>query len=90
MAEREYQPEGVQAEGVGEPAERRRAGGESVEGLADGAAASGAPDAGENVPREARSEEGIPPSPQGDGAGEEEARQGNRHKGNPAVGDVGA
>ena len=62
---------------------------ESVEGQRGGAA-SGAPAAGENVPREAQSEEGIPPSSQGDGSGDDVARHGNRHKGNPAVGDIGA
>ena len=56
----------------------------------EGAEVSGRPEAGENVPREARSEEGIPATSQGDGSGDDRARDGNRHKGNPAVGDVGA
>lgn len=71
---------GQQVDGVGEPpvdGERR-------------AEVSGAPDAGENVSREAFSEEGIPPTSQGDGDGDDAAREGNRHKGNPAVGDIGA
>jgi hypothetical protein len=68
-----------QDEGVGLPVEGR---GES--------AVNAAPDAGENVPREARSEEGIPATSQGDGSGDDRAREGNRHQGNPAVGDIGA
>lgn len=78
MSEREHQPDGV-----GEPVRDRRGGEVSGE-------VSGEPDAGENVPREAQSEEGIPPTSQGDGSGDDVARPGNRHKGNPAVGDVGA
>ena len=65
-------------EGVGLP----------VEGRGDGEV-SGAIEAGENVPREARGE-GIPATSQGDGSGDDRARPGNRHQGNPAVGDIGA
>jgi len=68
-----------QNEGVGLPANGR-----------DENEVSAAPEAGENVPREARSEEGIPATSQGDGSGDDRAREGNRHKGNPAVGDIGA
>ena len=71
---------GQQVDGVGEP----------VDDASRRAEVSGAPDAGENVPREARSEEGIPATSQGDGSGDDVAREGNRHQGNPAVGDVGA
>jgi len=74
MSEREHQPDGI-----GEPVDGRRSG-----------EVNGDLDAGENVPREARSEEGIPPTSQGDGSGDDAVRHGNRHKGNPAVGDVGA
>jgi hypothetical protein len=69
MAEREQQ-----VDGVGEP----------VSDASRKAEVSGSPDAGENVPREARS------TSQGDGSGDDVEREGNRHKGNPAVGDVGA
>ena len=75
MAEREQQ-----LDGVGEP----------VSDASRKAEVSGSLDAGENVPREARSEEGIPATSQGDGSGDDVEREGNRHKGNPAVGDVGA
>jgi len=68
-----------QSEGVGMPVDGR-----------DESEVNAAPDAGENVPREARSEEGIPASSQGDGSGDDRAREGNRHKGNPEVGDIGA
>jgi hypothetical protein len=67
-----------QNEGVGLPVDGR-----------DESAVSPARDAGENVPREARTE-GIPASSQGDGSGDDRAREGNRHQGNPAVGDIGA
>lgn len=55
----------------------------------DDSEVSGDLDAGENVPREARGE-GIPATSQGDGSGDDRAREGNRHQGNPAVGDIGA
>jgi hypothetical protein len=70
---------------VGDEVESRRAN-ESVE---EGAAPSEVERAGENVPREARSEEGIPPSPQGDGAGDDVARERPPHRVNPEVGEVG-
>ena len=69
-------------DGVGLPVDGR-SGRDSVE-------VSGAREAGENVPREARSEEGVPPTSQGDGSGDDQVREGNRHKGNPAGGDIGA
>jgi hypothetical protein len=80
MSERDREPRAVGDEVNG----RRR--NESVE---EGPALSEVERAGENVPREARSEEGIPPSPQGDGAGDDVAREGVPHRVNPAVGDVG-
>lgn len=78
MGEREQQ-----VDGVGVPVDGR---GDDR----DGGEVSGAREAGENVPREAQSEEGIPPTSQGDGSGDDRAREGNRHKGNPIVGDIGA
>jgi hypothetical protein len=52
----------------------------------------GEPPEGEDVAREARSVEGIPASPQGDGEGDDRARDGalQHHRSNPAVGEVGA
>lgn len=53
----------------------------------------GAGEAGEDVAREARSVEGIPASAQGDGEGDDLARDGalrSPHKVNPEVGEVGA
>ncbi|HET7458484.1 MAG TPA: hypothetical protein VFJ74_12615 [Gemmatimonadaceae bacterium] len=50
-------------------------------------------EAGEDVPREARSVEGIPASAQGDGEGDNLARDGalrSPHKVNPEIGEVGA
>ena len=75
---------------MGERASEVEGPGEPVEGQRGGSETSGAREAGENVPREARSEEGIPATSQGDGSGDDVEREGNRHKGNPAVGDVGA
>ena len=70
---------------------------DSIEGQPhDDAAAErrtrGEPEQGEDVPREARSVEGIPASPQGDGEGDNEARGGalEHHRPNPAIGVVGA
>ena len=53
---------------------------------------AGEPVMGEDVAGEARSVEGIPASPQGDGEGDNEARGGalDHHRPNPAVGEVGA
>lgn len=54
---------------------------------------AGERDAGEDVPREARSVEGIPASAQGDGEGDNLARDGALgapHKVNREVGEVGA
>src|SRR5215212_8850542 len=53
--------------------------------------ATGEPEAGEDVAGEARSVEGIPASPQGDGEGDNEARGGalEHHRPNPAIGEVG-
>ena len=52
----------------------------------------GEPPEGEDVAGEARSVEGIPASPQGDGEGDDRARGGalEHHRPNPEVGDVGA
>jgi hypothetical protein len=70
---------------------------ESIEGQPQDADAEsqrtrGEPEQGEDVAREARSVEGIPASPQGDGAGDDRARGGalQHHRPNPAVGEVGA
>ena len=59
---------------------------------ADRPRTTGEPEAGEDVAGEARSVEGIPASPQGDGEGDNEARGGalEHHRPNPAIGEVGA